>query len=102
MTPTVSPSDVRTHLPKYYNSDGLNDTVTENRFDFSTLIITAKEPPRFPTFPPACAESPVKRLLGEFNPTFFHTDSLVMSDKRVVNSVSDDDQGAGHVAWIGR
>ena len=80
----------------------MNDLPNENGFDLSTLKVKAEETPKFSLFPTLSAESPLRRLLGEFTPTYFQTSSIPMENMGAVNSANKNHQSAGQMAFNGR
>ena len=74
----------------------------KNGFDFSTLTVKAEETPKCSLFPTLKAESPVRRLVGEFTPTYFQTSFIPMENMGAVNSVKKNHQSAGQMAFNGR
>ena len=84
----VTQSDVRTKVSNDCQHNGLNDMHNENRFDFSTLTVKAKETPKCSLFPTSSEGSPVRRVLGEFTPTYFQASSIPMGNMGALNSVN--------------
>ena len=102
MVQIVSEADVRAHPPNDLHSTGLNDNIDNDEFDFSTLTIKAEETPRCSLFPPTSVGSPVKRLPGEFTPTYFQTRSLPTGNVKPATMAVIDQHGANEVTFSGR
>ena len=102
MVPIVSEADVRAHPPNDFHSTGLNDNNDNDGFDFSTLTIKAEETPRYSLFLPTSVGSPVKRLPGEFTPTYFQTRSLPTGNVKPATMAMIDQHGANEVTFSGR
>ena len=102
MVPIVSEADIRAHPPHDFHSAGSNDNIDKDGFDFSTLTIKAEETRRCSLFPPTSVGFPVKRLLGEFTPTYFQTRSLPTGNVKPATMTVVDQHGANEVTLSGR
>ena len=74
----------------------------ENWFGLSTPTVKAEETPSFSLFLNSSVGSPVRRIPGEFTPTYFQTISVPMGNMGAVNSVNTDHQNAGQVPFGGQ
>ena len=101
MAPLVSQAVVRTNVSNDYLHNGLKDMPNESKLDFSTLTVKGEETPKCSVFPSSSVGSPVKRLPGEFTPTYFQTSWNPTGNKGAVNSVNTDYQGVSQVPFSG-
>ena len=99
MVPIVSEAEVRAHPSNDFHSTGLNGNIDSDGFDFSTLTIKAEEMPRCSLFPPTSVGSPVKRLPGEFTPTYFQTRLLPTGNVMPATMAVIDKHGANEVTF---
>ena len=100
MVPIESEADVRAYLPNDFHSTGLNDNIENDGFDCSALTIKAEETPRCSLFLPTSVRSPVKRLPGEFTPTYFQTRSRPTGNVKPATMAVIDQNGANEVSDI--